>query len=348
MSSISTITDRTNLEMMNQPSVTTIFTPPPDCSMRWIYNSSVGLNFVSNFIRPEKIPLPGVASNYFEECVPNMAASARYSPGVCPSGMDIDKIKFYESSQVWGARCCSSGWTSDTIFCATTFSTPWTALVAYTESGSTYWDATVKGVTKRNFTTVSSGVAFGTQIHIMWNANDLNSFPPAYASSLAKRIGIPYPTTTPTTTPSPGSTSEIPRPTQSGGEEPPPTSSESQLSTSAKTGIGVGSAIGAIAIMIALIAVLLWRKRQRQHGKIHSSEMDGAALAQLSGDNSTLNMVEADPNAAVIPEVSGASRGLTMFLKGKWRAEADGGQPQLQGIDLRRYRAEPGTPSELE
>lgn len=70
---------------------------------------------------------------------------------------------------------------------------------------------------------------------------DFMLFPPDYATSLAKRIGVTLPTST---------------------EEHPQQNSTPPLSAGAKAGIGTGVAIGAIAVVVAIVLLCLRRRRK--------------------------------------------------------------------------------------
>ena len=136
--------------------------------------------------------------------------------------------------------------------CYGTFSTELTAQYPTTgPDGGVAWLSDV----------LSSGGLVEDPIVVYWRATDLTSFPSAYATSLARAIGVDLP---PTSTPaSPSSISTLPTATG-----PVPTTGMPQLNTGAKAAIGVGVTFGSI-LLIALVACIFWRRRVK---KKHSAE----------------------------------------------------------------------------
>jgi len=116
--------------------------------------------------------------------------------------------------------------------------------------------------------TVTTGVALEEPVVIAWQDKDLPLFPTEYATSLARRIGVPLPSNTASPQSSASPTSNA-QPERAGPE----------LSTGAKAGIGIGAAIGALAI-IAAIATMHFRHQKRARAAAalqeHSKpELDG-------------------------------------------------------------------------
>lgn len=237
------------------------------------------------------------------------------------------------------AKVICSGW-FDGDYCRTTFSTPSTGIVGYTESGSTYWDYTYvtsssgsrETTSRKNTTVITSGTASAARVVVFWQSADLANFPSEYAASLATRIGVSL---SATTTPSPGATENNPAPTSAGliGNEPEedsPGGSSSSLGTGAIAGIAVGSILGVIALIGAVFFIL--RRRRRTH----RSEGAGNGMAEVD-------------NNAHIQEMPGDSSGPNAHLMGKWRAEAQGDQPQAPvEIDSRGVKVVTRAPVEME
>jgi len=119
--------------------------------------------------------------------------------------------------------------------------------------------------TTSSITTISAGVAVADPVTVAWQLEDLQSFPPDYASSLARKIGI--------TLPASDNTLGNPRQTSA--------PAAGDLSTGAKAGIGIGAAIGAAVIGIS--AVLLCLRKRRKAGTTTSghnnSEMEDQDLS---------------------------------------------------------------------
>ena len=114
-----------------------------------------------------------------------------------------------------------------------------------------------------------------------------------------------------------------------GGDDPSGDSSSS-LSTGAIAGIAVGSILGVIALIAAIFFILRRRRRTNR------AELAGSGVA------------EADNNAH-IQEMSGENSGAHQHLMGKWRAEAQGDQPQVPvEIDSRGVKVVTKAPVEME
>lgn len=242
--------------------------------------------------------------------------------------------------------------------CYSSFNTPLTAFAPLTVSTfgnevfSAYWwpsslsSGSLAYTTKTNATLVSNGWARADAIWIGWEAEDLSKFPPAYAASLAKRIGVPFtPTAVPTnsgavaTSPVPGLSSNLPQETT--------TSDSGGLGTGAKAGIGVGAAIVFILILGLVAATLLLLRKRAQRRRAHAG-------AELSA-NSTPEM-----------EAGDRDRDRKTYLGGQWRSEAEvkeeaqksylGGQwrseaevvGETRELDSKAIHVVPGPPAELD
>lgn len=173
--------------------------------------------------------------------------------------------------------------------------------------------------------TISSGTATADPVVIFWRYSDLASFPPDYATSLAKRIGVDLstPTSTPATTP-----------------RPPPSQKPS-------SGAIAGIAVGGTAFLVLIggfIFYLLTRRRAKQRKR--------EALA-LDGGVPELENEEEHPSWR------------KWFLGGRWRSEAEAetkpqeltaerGAQELvaderaQELDSQGLMVVPGSPVELD
>ncbi|PVI03251.1 hypothetical protein DM02DRAFT_669915 [Periconia macrospinosa] len=367
--------------------LTTIFTPSVWCSTRWLHSvSSDGQQVVLNH-SPSGFKA-GITSNYYGGCLPyDSTTKASFSPGVCPSGLEANALTLYTggAARTWRAVCCSSGWYDDEG-CRTTFTTPFTAITGYTESGTTYWDSSINSyldtletttdprgsvsvksnmlispILKVNRTVVTSGVASATPIIVAWQSSDLTVFPSDYASSLARRMGVDFATTT---LASPGSSQSIPQATQT----PPPASSTTPtqrppLSTAAKAGIGVGATLFAVLVITAILATLLLRRRRKQGRKVvdgdevelrSKAELPGEALNEADGNAMMpLEMEEGAPKemdaaSATALEMEAEGKGYMTLLLGSWRAEVDGDRPQAVELDAGSIKGNPRGRDELE
>lgn len=107
-----------------------------------------------------------------------------------------------------------------------------------------------------------SGSAVANALSIGWDSADLSKFPPAYAASLAKQIGISFTPTgsvmiaqVPTGMPSARTSSFLPSETDG---------QSSGLTSGTKAGIGIGAVAGAVAIIGLGILALCFRRRRRR------------------------------------------------------------------------------------
>lgn len=115
----------------------------------------------------------------------------------------------------------------------------------------------VSSIPVSSIITLSEGLAIADPVIIGWQDHDLEVFPSDYATSLARRIGVPLPTKTA----APNSTS-------------PTSSKESDnLSTGAKAGIGVGVTIGMAVIGIVIACFLMHKRRKMDRDTVDRQEV---------------------------------------------------------------------------
>jgi hypothetical protein len=148
--------------------------------------------------------------------------------------------------------------------CISTFTDPVRALAPYTYIGpghnpnssapnvtseffvslsTVYADAASREVayvaTLSNATSVVAATAFADPLQVLWQDHDLESFPPAYAQDLARRIGVDF----------------TPRAVSRG---------KPRLGASAKIEIGVGVSVGILLFFGIGFALLFTRRRRRR------------------------------------------------------------------------------------
>lgn len=319
--------------------LTTLFSLPPECSTRWIMPRPDTVYSNIAYV-PGEIGSPQitVSSSYYVDCYPYRISNS-FSPGVCPSGDSFIVRSQLTAEKIWRGACCprfvcplwklilaldiqtklSSGMSFDLrgYLCEMKINSPFTAIVAYTTNKTTLWDwekVSRNGnptSSYKNTTVVLTGTKIVVPIEVEWQRNDLTLFPPAYASSVATQVGIEF-TATPTI--SPGLSSSFPPPTGKLSN----VTGRYAMSEEMKTGIGVGSTMGGLACGATILTSIWWirgRKKRVPH-----------------------------PND---PELAAHSRGLRIFLKGKWRAEAEGLSQPVE-TDGRSVIIIPGPPVELE
>lgn len=187
-------------------------------------------------------------------------------------------------------------------------------------------------------TTLTSGVAIAQHVVVAWSYDDLASFPPAYASSLAQKMGTTFtatssaPVTVFSSTATSLSASRAPTTSESSSDQP----RASNLSTGAKTGIIVGVVLGAA---LAISIFLLYIRRRRKDRPVKHPD---------------------------IPEMGEGKSGQGMwFLGGRWRREMDSkikaqeldangedheldGEGVQQELDSVAVNVVPGPPAELD
>jgi LPXTG-motif cell wall-anchored protein len=166
--------------------------------------------------------------------------------------------------------------------------------------------------------TVASGLAIADPVTIYWQESDLSSFPQAYATSLAKRIGVEF-----TGSATPASSSTLPRDTSS-PEPSSRASSDKGLSTGVTAGISVATV--AVVALVAIGAVLFLRRRKRQK----------KAQAHMRNEGPAAEM-DQDQSHAI----------KKWFLGGKWRSEV-AAQGSKHELDSRSVNEMPVPPAELD
>lgn len=164
----------------------------------------------------------------------------------------------------------------------------------------------------KNTTVLSSGWATASAVVVFWQSKDLSLFPPAYASSLASRIGVPFPITQPLPAPSISTVTMQSIPTDEAS-----TARSPQLGAGAIAGIVIGSILGGLTIG-ATIILALWSRKRRITLRKGGDERIATELPEYSTGS---GLAEANADAELLPEVSGISNGFRRFLMGKWRAE---------------------------
>ena len=128
-------------------------------------------------------------------------------------------------------------------------------------SGTTAYKAS----TIANIVTVSQGLAVADPVVVAWQTKDFQSFPTAYATSLAQKIGIKLNDTSPTL------------------NDTSPISAGKGLSTGAKAGIGVGVVFGAAIFGIPFVLWYLRRHRKK------TQTVDGTDnVAEMEDQDGTL------------------------------------------------------------
>lgn len=180
-------------------------------------------------------------------------------------------------------------------------------------SGDGYFYSTVS-----NITTISSALAVADPVVIAWQIKDLTSFPPAYATPLAEKIGQPLLASWS------ARAQDVPGLPSETSTAQAATIATSELSTAARAGIGVGCAVG--ALLIATVISLLWLIKRRK------------ATVTVSTDD------------AQIPEMEDHDQKLKKrrwFLGGRWRSEAEA-EGETQELDGKNVHVVPGPPAELE
>lgn len=118
--------------------------------------------------------------------------------------------------------------------------------------------------------TITSAIALMEPLVVAWQFSDLSKFSTAYATSLAKRIGIDYtPPATPATSPTlPGEIAGSPSP---------------DLTTGAKAGVGVGVAIFTFLLVISLIALAIHRRQRRRQRTVPTDSLPEMEHQERSG-----------------------------------------------------------------
>ncbi|KAF2125180.1 hypothetical protein P153DRAFT_400660 [Dothidotthia symphoricarpi CBS 119687] len=215
----------TELNITGLAPLSTIFTPPADCSTRWLRPNDRDSTVYSGVALGSDV---STHATYYPQCYPYRALPT-YSPGICPDGQTIAAIEETrlgvsgsgDVRRLWKAACCNSDNTINVSFdtwkCTSKFKTPFTAIVAFTTTDASgrvahLFDITTTRpttttrtsgdsnqlvgtsvtMTIKNTAVLSAGTAQATPIYVLWELDDLSAFPPAYATSLASQIGVSF------------------------------------------------------------------------------------------------------------------------------------------------------------
>ncbi|KAF2996288.1 hypothetical protein E8E13_005197 [Curvularia kusanoi] len=279
----------------------------------------------------------------FTSCLP-YGLSVVYSPGVCPHESTVAEVTAWTESRssttrtYWQASCCRSGMGFGPEFpdvCISTISTPMNVhafLRTTYSSGSfvnsfytstVYWTITsgtkliVSSSLTSNIVTVTTGLALEEPIVVAWQNEDVPAFPTEYASSLAKRLGVTFPSNTDTSSQQTG-------PAITGTVSGAPNTeiatqqTESTPNTGAKVGIGVGVTLAALALIGAILLFLRHRRRKR----IAESSQD-FVKAELDGGEQDIPRKRWHAHVAGLPEADQDHERQELDSKAL-HAEADG------------------------
>ena len=255
--------------------LTTLFTPPPDCSRPILKPSGT----TNNYWVPGS---DGGTTTFFGSawsCYPDQfyltgGLVPLYSPGACPSGFDIVSAATPLHPAVTFATCCPDY--------ATLYS-------GYFCTGTTINEVTTVN-NDRSSTILNGKYIFEyPPITLAWESKDLSKFDPPSAPLLAYRSAIATGASIASSpSQSPGDTATKQGATATGSSAASKTSAPaSGLSTGAKAGIGVGVAVG----VLALIGILVWailRRRKRKQSQAWPSPNptahSGAAASEPAGE----------------------------------------------------------------
>jgi hypothetical protein len=274
------------------PPLTTMFTPPPSCTTKWL---EVTWRTAHIFSGSTSDFGAGIPADYWRVCNPySQDSNSKYSPGICPYGLTagtitgsvLDALSLTSKMTWWFATCCPrsvklsmvhlicpiiyvivSGLHPSSVNCIGNITKPITAIkltvVSIDQRNTRLWDtyyttrdgeSAVKTIFISEQAVHTDGVAEARPVHIVWQSSDLSDFPSAYATSLAAVIGVPFGPATP------ASSSAIPQPTQSAQPASP---INTNLSTGTKVGIGIGAALGVFLLGGSAIAILLRRRKKK-------------------------------------------------------------------------------------
>ncbi|KAF7185667.1 hypothetical protein HII31_13008 [Pseudocercospora fuligena] len=298
--------------------LTTIFTPPTDCSPgptftlgngkndSFIFNSSYLDTFIHGYTSS---CLPTAALDIIYDLT-NYAGAKGYSPGLCPSGWATASAAY--SPPQTTAFCCPEGWNVYTTGNYRDFNCTSGPSDAFVISG----DLTTTYTT--NNVILMRGIA----------VTQADSDKALLASATAPSSTTTSTSTAPNSDSSSLSTTATPGASVSSGTAPTATNPEPEpgpgLSTGAKAGIGVGAAIGAL-LVIGIVIFVLWRKRRQRKATPDQSPLgssDKFEKAELSGEPKQVpelkatNLYEADGTGRP-GEMSNAN--VRAELEGDWR-----------------------------
>ncbi|KAJ5921325.1 hypothetical protein N7466_009651 [Penicillium verhagenii] len=221
--------------------LTTIFTPPADCSSSWTFEGYRYNGETSGLLLQNAFSASMDASCFppdFNHAGRNTAGDPVFSPGMCPHGYTTNPSPTIVGPNT-KATCCLSGFYFQTVEgiqgCVSTY------------TGTTFVAARAGGSPSPDYTTskTASGTIrmWGQPITIMYQASDLSI----------------YPTSAYTSSSSPSSSSAA-------------ASSSNTLSTGAKAGIAVGSVVG--ALLLFGVGLFWWRSRKEMRRPQESGTQD--------------------------------------------------------------------------
>ncbi|KAH8710055.1 hypothetical protein GQ44DRAFT_776821 [Phaeosphaeriaceae sp. PMI808] len=325
-----TVTASSEMSSVNAPALLTVFTPPSECSERWVLQHTIDTTYTVYSTRSQSVDWR--SNSVWSACHPQSVYPSSYSPGVCPSGYemgDVTKaIQRHEKGSwtSWNAACCQNGLIANRPFsgfasCTGHFTKALRAFMPLTlvdendsnprryNGGYEYEHATkISGTwtSMVNITILTSGSARADGIIIEWQASDLSKFPAPYARSLAQQLGIPLtPTRSSITSPtaSPGTWTSLLLPQQTDPPSLPlPPSPPPNLSTGAKAGIGIG-AIFSAALVLGIITILVICRHRRKSAAT-TEQVVSSPVATKGVDAMLAAMRKSD-------------------LEGRWRSEAE-------------------------
>ncbi|KAJ0417965.1 hypothetical protein BJY00DRAFT_288709 [Aspergillus carlsbadensis] len=272
--------------------LTSIFTPPPDCSSSWTYEAS-DYNGVSSGLLLQNVVQSDIAASCWPSGythVGRVAPSFAFSPGACPDGYTTN-ARAITVDTTTTASCCLSG------FYFSTNGIMQGCISTYT--GTTFLAARAGGLqTETDY--ISSTTASGTfqmwaqPLTVIHRSADESLYTTSTSTTASATTTTPTPSSTATSTSSSTST-DTPEPvdTSSGG-----------LSTGAKAGIAVGAAAG--ALLLVGFAFLFWRRSRKRgvegHEQGHSQPPVVTRQADYGGhyaaSNSTPSELPAKPVAS--------------------------------------------------
>ena len=165
-----------------------------------------------------------------------------------------------------------------------------------------------------SITGLATGLAVADPVVVAWNLEEMELFPDAYRTSLAKRIGVASPA-------SGLSSSNFPEATGNGMNTDPDKAASDGLSTGAKAGIGVGVSLGTVLLIAALVLYLIQRSAKTKERN--------TAMAELEDPQTTNSRKR-------------------WFLGGRWRNEAGVDGSTKHELDSRAVNVVSGPPAELD
>ncbi|KAI0098937.1 hypothetical protein GGR51DRAFT_565348 [Nemania sp. FL0031] len=230
--------------------LTTIFTPPPLCENRYYVEAKANGYFTERGIFSD------TGDRLYQPCQPDPKAhDNHYSPGACPSNMEIATVL----SSASDGTTDMTGFVWDLQSCYSMVPTSTTVLVAPTVS------------TLDEYVSVSQIRAWHPPVMAVWQTTDLSLFPSDVMSQKSNIVEYgwpPHPTSLTTPTPFAGNRSE----------EPPNNDPDTgTLSVPAILAIGVGS------VLITWFVALLFspprerREPSRSNSTVYTGPQDSQA-----------------------------------------------------------------------